>query len=525
MVFKMRNPLVRYKGLAKRWIWVILLGVVLCGGASYVISKLIHPVYQASALIFLNLGSSNTSPYESTNASLTALPTYAQLLTSPTVLKPVIAQHKGLTLNQLTAMISVQPQANTQLIQVDVQSTDPQLAMQLANEVSQNFAQYANAQLPATMQILPAELPTTPVSPKPSSNAVIGVLVGLVLAFALIVIFEWIDDRLTSLEEVQEILGLDTLAVLPQLSRKQRSMDTAEIPTLAEACRVLCASLNAIQANNPFKLIMVTSALAGEGKSTVAVNLASFLAMTGKKVLLVDANLRHPTLDQHFQLDNQQGFSSAFLEKRGGLESDLDGRLTDIPTLRVLTAGVLPSNPTEMLQSPLAQGLFDLFKKSPRFDYVIFDAPPLLPVADVQILAAYVEATVLVTDASKTPRKILLRAKRILDRTHTTIIGVVLNKSPWSDSADVHHYLRSLQRNGRQPKAKFEMSPHTLRVEDMHIDIPSTPSANRNGTVDPEIPTTHLETDSDGISANRNGTVDPEMSIAIPHQDMDADEK
>src|SRR6202043_3788401 len=98
----------RYKVLANRWLWLVVLGIVLCGGATYIVSKLVQPVYQASALIVLNLGSSSTNtPYENTNASLAALPTYAQLLTNSAVLKPVVAEHDGLTLNQLTGMIAV----------------------------------------------------------------------------------------------------------------------------------------------------------------------------------------------------------------------------------------------------------------------------------------------------------------------------------------------------------------------------------------------------------------------------------
>jgi polysaccharide biosynthesis transport protein len=517
----MQSLLNRYKVLAKRWLWLIVLGIVLCGGATYIVSKLVQPVYQASALIVLNLGSSSTNtPYENTNASLAALPTYAQLLTNSAVLKPVVAEHDGLTLNQLTGMIAVKPQSNTQIIELDVENTNPQLAMQLANEVSSSFAQYANTQFPVNVQILPAELPQAPVNPKPLLYAGIGALVGLILALALIATFEWIDDRLASPEEVQEILGLDTLAILPRLSRKQRSMDAEKTQALAEESRVLCASLNAAQVIKPFKLVMVTSALAGEGKSTTAANLATFLATAGKNVLLVDANLRHPMLDQHFQLDNHQGLSSAFLEKRTWMEIEPDSRLTEIPTLRVLTTGELPSNPTEMLQSPLAHQLFDLFKKSSQFDYVIFDAPPLLPVADARILAAYAQVTLLVVDASKTPRKVLLRAKHVLNKTHTKILGVVLNKNPWPDYDNTREYLHGLQRNSQQPKAKFDLSlpSYTPLLEDSHITIPTTPPVNGNAVADSHIDIPTIP------SVNGNVVADSDTTIILTRRKTDSDE-
>ncbi len=488
----LNNPLRHYAMLVKRWAWVIALGIVICGGVSYIISLLIPRVYQASAFAVLNLGSTNTSAYDNTSASLAALPTYTYLLTSSAVLKPVVSEHRGLTLDQLTSMISVKPQTSTQIIELDVESTDPRQAAQLANDVSLSFAHYANTQFSSGIQIVPADVPTSPVKPRPLLNAGIGALVGLGLAIALMVVFEWIDDRPTSPEEVQENLGLDPLAIIPQLSRNERIKGAEEIPALAEGCRILCANLNATQLIKPFKLVMVTSALAGEGKSTIAANVAFFLAKTGKRVLLVDANLRHPVLDQHFQLDNHQGLSGAFMEMWLQTEVELDGQPTEVPTLQVLTAGVPPSNSAELLQSPLAHQLFDRFKAS-DFDYVIFDTPPLLPVADAQILASYIPITVLVIDASKTPRKVLLRAKRILDKTRTTIIGVALNKSRWSDYSDIRQYLSDTW----QPKTDIDMTmppPGSRPVDGMKI-------------------------------ADRPTKIDPNITVAIAHRENDRGKK
>src|SRR5713226_4114452 len=182
MGFQMQSPLSRYITLARRWAWMIILGIVICGGGTYIVSKLTRPVYEASAFIVLIMGSSNTSPFDSTSASLAALPTYASLITNPVVLNPVLAQYKGLTLDQLNNMLSVKPESNTQVIELDVKNTNPQLAMQLANDVSRSFADYVNSQLPAAVQVLPAQLPTVPVSPKPLPNAALGALVGLGLA-------------------------------------------------------------------------------------------------------------------------------------------------------------------------------------------------------------------------------------------------------------------------------------------------------------------------------------------------------
>jgi len=431
----MKNPLSYYIMLVKRWAWMVILGVVLCGGASFGISKFAHPVYQASATLFLNVGEFPVS--------VQAVPTYAQLLTSPPVLDPVVERHAGLTLDQLRAMITVKPQTNTALIELDVENTNPQLATELANEVSQSFGQFVNSQLPGTIQILPAQEPTDPIRPKKLMDTAIGALVGLGLALALIVLFEWIEDRLTSLEEVQELLGLEILALIPRLSKGQRTKKAEEIPVFAEGYRMLCASLNVAQKVKPFKLVMVTSALAGEGKSTVAANLAAFLAKAGKHVLLVDTNLRSPTLGEYFQLDAPPNLASTFMGSSAEIEENLGVQPTDIPNLYVLTAGALFSDSPDMLLSLWANQFFDHLRKAP-FDYIIFDTPALLPVADTQILASHVQATVLVVDATETPRKTLLQTKRMLNRTRTTILGVVINKNRWPTHGLIRQYLKAV---------------------------------------------------------------------------------
>ncbi len=444
----MQNTLSHFTLLIKRWWWLVALGIVLCSGTTYVISKLIHPVYQATAILIVNFQTSPSS-YDSVSASLQAVPTYAQLLQSPAVLGPVLALHPGMTLKDLTAMITVTPKPNSQLIELDVDNTNPTLAMNIANEISNQFVQFVNPQLSASVLPVYATRPTSPIRPRPLQDAGIGALVGLGLALALIFLFEWIDDRLASPEEVQDLLGMETLTIIPRLSRRELIKKAEEVPALAEACRMLCASLNAAQALRPFKLVMVTSALAGEGKSTVAANLASFLALAGKRVLLVDADLRRPVQYRHFQLDNSRGLSHALVPTSSLHEMEPQSQATNIPTLRVLTAGVPSSHSAELLQSPLVDQLFDYFMKAP-FDYILFDTPPLLPVADAQALASHIQVTVVVVDASKTPRKILLRVKSVFNRTDTKILGVAINKCSWPE----YGYIREYQRYIRQSKTK-----------------------------------------------------------------------
>ena len=516
----MQNTLSHFMLLAKRWWWLVALGIILCGGTTYVVSKLTHSVYQASAVLIVDFQTSPSS-YDSITAGTLAVPTYAQLVTSPTVLQPVLALHPGMTLTQLEAMITVTPKPNTQLIQIDVENSNPMLAMNLANEISYQFVQYVNPQLTATVFPVYATLPETPVRPKPLQYAGIGALVGLGLALALIFLFEWIDDRLDNQEEVQDVLGMETLAAFPRLHRRQRMSRVVEVPVLVEACRMLCAGLSAAQRIRPFKQVMVTSALAGEGKSTVAANLACFLALAGNRVLLVDADLRHPVQDQHFHLDRFMGLSYILADAQVRPEViESQYQATDIPTLFVLAAGRASSESTELLQSPLANQLFDYFKYA-SFDYVLFDTPPLLPVADAQFLASHIQAAVLVVDPSKTPRKVLLRAKTALNRTRTRILGVAINKCRWPEYGYIREYQRDVPQSratgaataSRNGRAAGGVRDHTIpRTPLSATDVPTDmlPSAgreksstafSRSEAADTTISETPAEIDQ-GISTN-----------------------
>ncbi len=358
----MQESLRHYSLLAKRYLWIVVLGTVLCSSIAFVVSILLPPVYRASTTLIITMKSS-TSAYDNFTTSELATLTYAQLVTDPTVLEPVVAEHQGMTQQQLSMMITAKPQSNTQLIELDVESNDPRLAMQLADQVGQSVAEFSNLQLPARIRVLPAKLPTNSFSPKPLSDTGLGAVVGLGLSLSLAVVFAWIDDRLISPKDAQELLDMEILATIPRISRKQHLFRKKSQETSAseDAYDLLYTNLEAAQTTKPFKLVMVTSGLVGEGKSTVAIQLASLLAKAGKNVLLVDANLRCPVLDQHFRLDDSQLRLSTLLQMQIMPEEALSGQATDIPTLRIFPTGTVSSHITKMLRSSQFKQMFEYF--------------------------------------------------------------------------------------------------------------------------------------------------------------------
>jgi capsular exopolysaccharide synthesis family protein len=444
--------------LAKRWLWLVLLGAILCGGATYLINKAVPPQYQASATLILRVKTA-TSAYDSFNTSVQAVPTYALLLPSAAVLSPVVAENPGLTLAQLSSMITVKPQSNTPVIILEVKDENPQFAQQLANEIGQSFADFASNQLQATVQLIPAQVPNTPIGLSGLEEAGIGGLVGMCLALALITLFEWRDDRLPSPRAVQELLGAEILAVIPRISKKQSAGKKKEIRMLENSCHGLSIDLDIEQrVSKRLKFLMITSAVPSEGKSLIATKVAYYLAMGGKRVLLVDANRNNPAADYFLPRVKRLNLTGEFIESGVQLAEDQDDQPTDIPNLRVLSAEALSPGSTKSLQSIWMDQLFAYLGKA-QIDYVILDAAPLLSGTDAKVLASYAHRIMLVVDPSKTPRKLQALVKRELSRMHATLLGVVINKSRWPSDPVFSQQLTTMRRQQRSV-AEFETIPH-----------------------------------------------------------------
>ncbi|GEM_PF-710162 len=458
----MGNIFRTYLFLARRWMWLFALGAIVCGGATYAISTFLQPIYQASTYLIIDIGA---SAHPSISDSLQAVPTFAQLLTIPAVLDPVIEQHPGMSTAELLSMISVKPQTNTQIIELDVRADNPRLAADLANQVGQSFARYINADMPGTVQVIPATVPTAPAQPQPLEDAGIGAVVGLILMLLLVTLFEWISNRATSVEQIQELLGMEIMTLVPRFSRKARRLDEAQQVALAKY-QMISAGLNVAQAEQPFKLVMFTSALAGEGKSTIAGNVAINLAQAGKRVLLIDLNIHRPALARQFALQSQPGLTNLLARNSKRLQVEHYSQPTEFPGLRVLTAGTQSMNSTEFLRALTAFQFFPRLKQAP-FDYVLLDAPPLFAVAEVQILASAVEALVLVVNGSRTPRRTLARTRQVLWRMRMTrALGVVVNQSSWRDYADTHPY--TLPQSVQEKNVAEQ-----LDVEEMTMELPA----------------------------------------------------
>ena len=268
-----------------------------------------------------------------------------------------------------------------------------------------------------------ASAPTSPTGSSLSTSVVIGLLVGLALAFTLVFLIESLDRRVKSIEEFEREYRLTALAGVPQsASRPRMASDRAD---MLEPFRILRSALDFAAVTRQLDRLMVTSAIAGEGKTTVAVDLAHTVALTGRRVVLVELDLRRPTFASHFDLEPGRGLSMALTSEISPREL-LVKPFAELPCLSVLPAGRTPHNPSEWLGSArIGEILAELARGE---DMLIVDAAPLNPVADAQVLLNNVEinAALIVARVNYTTRDEVRTARAILDRHMTEPAGIVV---------------------------------------------------------------------------------------------------
>ncbi len=267
---------------------------------------------------------------------------------------------------------------------------------------------------------------TDPVSPDPVRNVVLGVAVGLVFGLGMAFLYEYLDNTIKSTEEAERIFGAPVLGTVPVdiiEKGKNRRLAIVESPgsATAEAYRVVRNSLDFINFKHDMKSLLVASAAPGEGKSTVAANLAAALAQAGKKVILVSVDFRRPTTEQFLSVNNMIGLSDVLIGThtlKSALQRPGDDRLL------VLTAGKMPPNPSELLGSTRMEEVVKSLEE--WADWVIIDTPPLLAVADAAAVARWTDGVLLVTKAGFSTREAGLKAIEMLDKVGQKITGVVV---------------------------------------------------------------------------------------------------
>jgi len=317
---------------------------------------------------------------------------------------------------------------------------------QLLNTLGDNSPNYLTLMEPALAS-------NSPISPRTTNNMMLAAAVGLILAVGAALLLEYLDDTIKTSDDVESALKLVPLGSLIRMAGRgyEGKLITAEHPRspISEVYRVMRTNLQYSTLDKPARTLLVTSASPVEGKSVTAANLAVVLAQAGLRTVLVDSDLRRPSLHKIFRLPNQHGLSNALLQP----EASLNGHVqpTELENLHVLTSGPIPPNPTELLGSRKMQALLEHLKG--ESDVVVLDSPPALVVTDANVLASQVDGVVLVTDAGRTRRDVAERACDTLRKVGGNILGAVVNRVPVRTSG-THYYYYYYSRDGSRQRRK-----------------------------------------------------------------------
>jgi non-specific protein-tyrosine kinase len=322
---------------------------------------------------------------------------------------------------------------------------------------SMGDVQLAELQSTNTISVAePARPESGAIRPRTMRNTLIGLIVGMLLAIGIAFLIEYLDDRLKSSVQVTELAATMTLGMIGQIDEagpngKLVTVRKKQSP-VAEAYRMLRVNLDFAAIDRPLRVIAVTSGGPEEGKSTTIANLAVAIAQTGKQVILVDTDLRRPTLHHIFQVPNDRGVTTALLNP--SLEG-VRGHLVrpGVNNLLLLPSGPIPPNPAELLGSQRMAELIEDLKG--QADVVLFDTPPMLVFADATLLARICDGTLLVARARFTRIGALVQSRQQIDQAGARLLGVVLNRVPTPRGGNQSYYYYYGARPDAQPKRRF----------------------------------------------------------------------
>lgn len=444
------NLLDYFKVLRTRWITVCLtalLGVL--AALAYTLTT--TPQYQASTQLYVSAssGSSITDLYQGNRLSQERVLSYSQLIMGETLAQRTIDRlNLDMSAASLKARVTAAAKPNTVLIDVAVRDISPVRARDIANALSDEFVQMVSeleaspitGATPNARVIVEqrASIPTAPVTPKKLRNLLLGLGVGTILGVGLAILRDQLDNTVKDRDTLEAITGVGLVGSIPlvkELHKRAAIAFEGNSSSVAESFRKLRTNLQFLAVDNPPRVIVVTSASPGEGKSTTAINIALALAEAEHSVALVDGDMRRPSLDAYLDLVGAVGFSTV-LSGAASLPDVL--QKTAFPNLTALTSGATPPNPSELLGSQAATNLLSELRE--QFDYVIVDSSPLLAVTDGAILAANSDGALIMARYGQTKREQLAQAIGNLRDVGATVLGAAFTMTSTRGSAYSYSY-------------------------------------------------------------------------------------
>lgn len=424
--------------LLKHWISIVAITLAgLVGAAAFTFTQ--PRLYTAQAQSFVALTGTDIGGITG-GASYTEqrLASYVQLASTPDVLQPVIDE---LGLESLDGQVTASNPTGTVLLNISVTNPDPIDAAEIANAVSRQMSEVISTiETPAGVApgtgspinvkvtlVDPAEPPTSPSSPRTTVNLLLGLLIGLAAGVGIAFLRESLDTRVHTPDDLVDLTGSAPLGLIGFDPEAETDPLVALNPkaSRSEAFRTIRTNLQYVDVDHPPKVIVITSALPLDGKTTTALNLAITFAQAGKRTVVVETDLRRPKSSAYLGVDSAVGLTDVLAGQIPLSEALIPwnrGQLT------VLPAGHVPPNPSELLASQQMHDVMATLRE--EYDVVIVDTTPLLPVTDGAIVAKVADGAILVARFNRSTREQLTLALESLRQVDARLLGTVLNFVP-----------------------------------------------------------------------------------------------
>ena len=412
----------------KKYIITIITIVLLCAGALFLYSEFLKkPMYSSSAKVILVKNGDGSINQNDITLNQKLVSAYTQIIKSKTVVDKV---NEELNLNysyeKLLGEINVTSATDTELLKITVTDANAKTASDIANEVVNVFTEEAKKMYKINNISV---LEDAAVSQKPSNihtikDMIVAVFVGFVVSSGIVFIKFYFDDTVRDIDTVENNLKLPILAKVYK-DKNNIELIVEEQPNAAasESIRNLRTNLQFSSVDKELKIVLITSSIPSEGKSFISANLATSYAQAGKKVLLVDCDLRKGRQHKIFDVNGKNGLSNLLIGDIGTYSEYINK--TNVKNLSLISRGTFPPNPSELLDSKKNKTLLEIL--SNKFDIVILDGAPLTGLSDSVILSAIADATVVVTSLNHTKKTELINAKKALDNVEANVAGVVVN--------------------------------------------------------------------------------------------------
>ena len=428
--------------------------------------KYTTPHYKSSASVILGKVSSasNGEVLESEkditmsdlNLNSSLIDTYSELVRSRSIMESVSQRlNHTISVDSLMESVSVARVGSSDLLQVTATNNDPVIAKNIVTEVVDVFSEYVKEiyKIENVYIIDQPSIEYVPYNINHVRDIAISILMGLIISILYVYIYSFVDNTVKSSKDIEELLNVKTLINIPFDKNKKE-----ELITVNDSKSIISEAFKTLRTNIQFsnvdlkgaQTLLITSCLPSEGKSYVSANLAITFAQAGKKVILVDSDMRRGRQSKIFKVSNMNGLSNYISNiDSNGMEINWNLgeyiKRTDIKNLNIITAGSVPPNPAELLASARLNELIESLKN--YYDIIIFDGAPILPITDSLILGRVLEKVMLVAENNKTKKDNLVKAKSNIEDVGGKVIGIALNKVDVSNGkyGDEYYYYYSSQ--------------------------------------------------------------------------------